>query len=163
MLKTLFGLNELRERDLSKSSLRRLKTWSLLAIASVPFCTILDYQNVFDGISSLLKIGVIFLALICIIPFAFSRIASIFTRPAKRLDEWECNAKKEAESFTYKVIRNIMIMFLIGFVLFSQKTDLDTITVSGEVIIYLIGNLLMLSLFLPAAYIAWTKKPLNEI
>ena len=56
-----------------------------------------------------------------------------------------------------------MIMFLIGFVLFSQKTDLDTITVSGEVIIYLIGNLLMLSLFLPAAYIAWTKKPLNEI
>ena len=162
MLKTILGLQELREQDLSKSALMRVRFSSVVALIATPVLTVTDHLKNVDGSSPVLSLGLSLLFIICMIPFAYSRIGFILTRPEKRLDEWELRAKRDAESFTYRIVRNIMILLLTIIALFTFGLDKAQLLFSGEKFLYLIGNLLMLTMLLPAAYIAWTKKPLSE-
>ena len=162
MLKTILGLNPLREGDLSDAALMRLRISSIFAILITPIITVSDYLFHLKVLSPTLKLMFIVMGLICITPFAFSRVSSLFIRPKKDLDEWEIAARKDAESFTYRVLGLIFVLIFLYLAISDIRHGLELISLSGHHALYLIGNILLLALFLPAAYIAWTQKPLDE-
>lgn len=162
MLKTILGLNPLREGDLSSAALMRLRISSIFAILITPIVTLSDYLFHFKALSPVLKLLIVLIGVICITPFAYSRVSSLFIRSKKDLDEWEIAARIEAESFTYRVLGLIFFLIFLFLIISDIHHGLDVMSLSGDVAIALIGNILLLALFLPAAYIAWTQKPLDQ-
>jgi len=78
------------------------------------------------------------------------------------LDEWELKARKEAESFTYRALGIILVLIFLTLLTLDFRHDLKALTLSLDVFVKFIGNILLLALFLPVAYIAWTQKPLGD-
>jgi len=162
MLKTILGLNPLREGDLSSAALMRLRISSIFAILILPIVTISDHLFHLKALSPVLKLLIVLISVICITPFAYSRVSSLFIRPKKDLDEWEIASRMEAESFTYRVLGFIIVLIFLYLVITDIRHELDVMSLNGDVAISLIGNILLLALLLPATYIAWTQKPLSS-
>ena len=157
MYKRLLGLYDLQEGDLSHSALGWARLYSILALVYLPLVSILHLawpEIILNGVKWWIILG----ALVSFLPFGFLPITTIFTRSSNRLDEWERQAKQKAEAFTYRWLRNAMLVLIITFVLFREFAGIEVLSL--DVTKLVLGNLIMLALFLPAAHIVWTQQPL---
>lgn len=161
MLKTILGLNPLREEDLTAGALTRLRVSAVIAVLAMPVVTLLDKLETFAGITPLTRLGLALLVVLSLMPIGFSRMNSLFTRSKKNLDEWELSARLSAESFTYRVIGLILIVMFLAFIIYSFQTDLSMIKLQGKDMLNLLGNLVLFCVTLPVAYTAWRQKPLG--
>lgn len=161
MLKTILGLNPLREEDLSAGALARLRVSAVIAVLAMPVVTLLDKLQIFADITPLTRLGLALLVVLSLMPIGFSRMNSLFTRSKKNLDEWELSARLNAESFTFRVIGLILIVMFLAFIIYSFQTDLSMIKLQGKDMLNLLGNLVLFCVTLPVAYTAWRQKPLG--
>lgn len=161
MLKTILGLNPLREEDLSAGALTRLRVSAVIAVLAMPVVTLLDKLQIFADITPLTRLGLALLVVLSLMPIGFSRMNSLFTRSKKNLDEWELSARLNAESFTFRVIGLILIVMFLAFIIYSFQTDLSMIKLQGKDMLNLLGNLVLFCVTLPVAYTAWRQKPLG--
>lgn len=161
MLKTILGLNPLREEDLTAGALTRLRVSAVIAVLAMPVVTLLDKLQIFADITPLTRLGLALLVVLSLMPIGFSRMNSLFTRSKKNLDEWELSARLSAESFTYRVIGLILIVMFLAFIIYSFQTDLSMIKLQGKDMLNLLGNLVLFCVTLPVAYTAWRQKPLG--
>jgi len=162
MLKTILGLNPLREGDLSKTALMRARISSVFALLVVPLTTLIDHHLDLSTLSLSIKLVCSIIMMMCLIPFAYNRVFSIFVRSIKNLDEWEVLARREAESFTYRVVGCMSFIALVALTLLDERGLIEITTLPIDSVLPIIINLLFLSLILPAAYIVWTRTPLDE-
>jgi len=158
MLKTILGLNPLRESDLSTAAFWRLRASSVMALTAMPLYTLLDKTDAFDSLSSPVMLAMTVIVILSLMPLGFSRINSLFTRSKKNLDEWELTARLNAESFTYRIVGAILVLILLTL---AFNADLKAVTFQGKDALYAFGNLVLLCVTLPAAYTAWKQKPLG--
>ena len=161
MLKTILGTHPLREGDLSQRALTRLRINSIFALSNLPLLAVLDFYVDLETLPLFIKLAVLFISMMFVVPFALSRISSIFIRSRKKLDEWEVLARQEAESFTYRIMGCILLITVLVLVLLDIRGVDDVITLPVDTIGKFIGTFLLSALFLPPAYIAWTRKPLD--
>ena len=162
MLKTILGLNPLREEDLSSGALTRLRISAVIAVSVMPVVTLLDKLQYFAGITPATRLGLALLVVLSLLPLGFSRMNSLFMRPKKSLDEWELGARLNAESFTFRIIGLLLVLMFLGFVVYSFQTDLNAIHMQGKDMLNLLGNLVLFCVTLPVAYTAWRQKPLQH-
>ncbi len=160
MLKTILGLNPLREEDLSAGALSRLRVSAVVGVSVMPIVTLLDKLQIFAQITPLTRLGLALIVVLSLIPIGFSRMNSLFTRPKKNLDEWELSARLSAESFTFRVIGLMLVVMFLAFIVHSFQTDLSAISFQGKDMLNLLGNLVLFCVTLPVAYTAWRQKPL---
>jgi len=161
MLKTILGIDPIREKDLTPSAMMRVRASSIVALLTLPILTTLDMFNVFESISDGAKLAATGVSLLIMSPFLFSRVNSIFIRSKKNLDEWELRARTNAQSFSYRAIGLIMILMVLAIVHFSNY-NLDAVSFKGESVFHVLANLSFLALILPAVYVVWTQKPLSK-
>ena len=161
MLKAILGTDPIRENDLTPSALMRVRASSIVALLSLPLITTLDMFNVFEPMNDVMKLAVTGFALLIMSPFMFNRINSIFIRSKKNLDEWELRARTDAQSFSYRAIGLVLVLIFLSIILFSSF-DLDAVSFGCETVFRAVGNLLLLTLLLPSAYVVWTQKPLSK-
>jgi len=161
MLKTILGLNPLRESDLSYAALWRLRVSAVIAISVMPIVTLLDKLSAFENFGASFKLVLTIGVIVSLIPLGFSRMNSLFTRSKKDLDEWELTARVEAESFTFRSIGLILVLMFLAFVVFTLNRDIADLNFAGEDMFYLLGNLVLLCVTLPVAFTAWRQKPLG--
>ncbi len=153
----------LRETDLTSAALWRLRLSSIFALLSLPVITALDYLTIFKPTGFLGPILLIFIVFAGSYQFMFSRISSLFYRSKSKMDEWEKDIRTSAESFTYRVASAVMIAIFLIIVLSINHYGLSAVLIPGEIMLYVIGNLLLLMMMLPAAFIVWTQKPLDQV
>ena len=161
MLKTILGIDPIREKDLTSSAVMRVRASSLAAMLSIPLITTLKMLNVFEPMSVGVKLAVTGVTFLFMSPFIFSRINSIFIRSKKNLDEWELRARTNAQSFSYRVVGLILVLMFLAIIVFS-KYDLDAVSFKGASVFYVLSNLFWFVLILPATYVVWTQKPLSK-
>lgn len=161
MLKAILGTDPIREKDLTPSALMRVRASSIAALLTIPLITTLDVLNVFDSTNNGIKLAATAFALLIMSPFMFNRVNSIFIRSKKNLDEWELRARTDAQSFSYRAIGLVLVLMFLSIILFSNF-DLDALSFDGENVFRAVGNLLLLTMLLPSAYVVWTQKPLSK-
>lgn len=161
MIKTLLGIDPIREKDLTPAAVMRVRVSSIVALLTIPLLTTLDIFNVFETMGASGKIALIGFAVLVMSPFLFSRVNSIFIRSKKNLDEWELRARTNAQSFSYRAIGLVLILMVLGIVHFSNY-DLDALSFKGESVFHVLANLSLFAMLLPATYVVWTQKPLGK-
>ena len=161
MLKTILGIDPIREKDLTPSAMMRVRASSIATMLTIPIMTTLDTLNVFEPMSIGAKLAVTVFVILLMAPFLFSRVNSIFIRSKKNLDEWELRARANAQSFSYRAIGLVLILMVLAIVLFSDF-NLDALNFEGESVFHVLANLSFLALILPAVYVVWTQKPLSK-
>ena len=161
MLKTILGIDPIREKDLTPSAMMRVRASSIAAMLIIPFITTLKMLNVFGPMSVGAKLAITGVSILVMAPFIFSRVNSIFIRSKKNLDEWELRARTNAQSFSYRVVGLILVLMFLAIIVFS-KYDLDAVSFKGASVFYVLSNLFWFVLILPATYVVWTQKPLSK-
>ena len=161
MLKTILGIDPIREEDLTPSAVMRVRASSIAAMLTIPILTTLDILNVFGPMSIGAKLAVTGVTLLSMSPFIFSRVNSIFIRSKKNLDEWELRARTNAQSFSYRAIGLVLVLMFLAIILFTNY-DLEAVSFKGESVFYVLSNLFWFTLILPATYVVWTQKPLSK-
>lgn len=161
MLKTILGIDPIREKDLTPAAVKRVRASSIAAMLTIPLITTLDTFSVFETVGAGGKLALTGVALLIMAPFLFSRVNSIFIRSEKNLDEWELRARTNAQSFSYRAIGLVLILMVLAMVIFSNF-DLDALSFKSESVFHILANLSFLALILPGVYVVWTQKPLNQ-
>jgi len=110
MLKTILGMDPIREKDLTPSAVMRVRASSIAAMLIIPFITTLQMLNVFDLMSVGTKLAIAGATFLFMSPFLFSRVNSIFIRSKKNLDEWELRARTSAQSFTLRCVGLVLLL-----------------------------------------------------
>ena len=161
MLKTILGIDPIREKDLTPSAMMRVRASSIAALLWIPLITTIDMLNVFDPMSVGARLVISGVAILVLSPFIFSRINSIFFRSKKNLDEWELRARTNAQSFSYRAIGLALVLMFLTIIVFTNY-DLDAVNFKGESVFYVLSNLMWFALVLPLTYVVWTQKPLSK-
>ena len=162
MLKTILGIDPIREKDLTSSAVMRVRASSIAAMLFMPLLTTLKMLNVFDPMSVGAILAILGPAFLFTSPFLFSRINSIFIRSKRNLDEWELRARINAQSFTLRCVGLVLVLMFIALNAFFFNHDLDTVSFQADSVLYVLTNLLWFALILPATYVVWTQKPLSK-
>ena len=162
MLAKLYPYAELTERDLSVSSLRRLRILTGILLFLSPCIAIAQQMPIGDELRRLIIIGVSSGIVISCVLMLFNRLSHIIMFPDKYLDEWEIRMKKDAESFAYRFFAFLVIpLFILSSMIYGGPESEEILFSTEDFYLYSLLFVLPMCI-LPIAHIAWTQKPLQE-
>jgi len=152
----------LTPRDLSQSNINTLRWTSLVGVASCLLGLLMTWEivpfNMLTGFGLALGLVIGFVALL-------HRLPNFLSLTDKHLDEWGRAAKKDAESFTYRVIiYSLLVMMAVGFALSNADVSglrlvlAPTFEQVGWTFIFLPFTLHLVT----SSHLAWSVTPLSK-
>jgi len=161
-MKEMKAYYRLSPNDLSRLSIRILRGTAVIGLVAVILGLLMLWAvvptNLVTGLTLTVGLVIGFIALM-------QRLPNLLMITDKHLDEWEITSKKNAESFTYRVIYVAMLILMIMGLILSGGDVEDlrlVLTPSLWQLGYTLLSLPFLLKLITTNHIAWSVKPISN-
>jgi len=162
LMKEMKAYYHISPSNLSRSSIRTLRVVASIGLVAVVLGLFMLWAvvptNMVTGLTLTFGLVIAFIALI-------HRLPNLLVITDKHLDEWEITSKKNAESFTYRVIYvGMLLLMIIGLMLQGgESADLRLVlTPSFLQIGFTLVLLPALLQLITTNHIAWSVQPISD-
>ncbi len=147
MLKFYAKITELNERDVSETTLKRLRVMSFLSLPFTPLLGVMEADILTNSALIGLMGFILLMSAVALFILCISKLVNRVWVRDKYLDEWELGMKHRSMAFAFQVVLYAICVVLFGGVILDCFYGLTLPKITPEIIGYSLFSIMMLGLY----------------